>query len=161
MRIYTVHELAGRPLDADGIVFVKEGFCWPAFFFGLFWALGQRLWLVLLAGFALLLAMNGLLQYFGFGPQEAFVCSTAFQLLLGFEANDLRRWTLARRGYSTIAIAAGRNLEEAEQQFFSQWSGPKAGAHPVSSARAAAIWPRPSSQQESEAVLGLFPKAGG
>jgi len=159
MRIYTVHELAGRPLDADGIVFVKEGFCWPAFFFGVLWALAQRLWLVVLGSFALLLAINGVLQYFGLGPGEAFVCSTAFQLLLGFEANDLRRWTLARKGYTTIGIASGRTLEEAEQHFFTHWSGPKPGAHPVTSHRAA-IWPRRTAEQD-DAVLGLFPKAGG
>jgi len=159
MRIYTVHELAGRPLDADGIVFVKEGFCWPAFFFGLFWALAHRLWLVVLGGFALLLIMSALLQYFGFGPEEAFVCSTAFQLLLGFEANDLRRWTLARKGYATAGIAAGRTLEEAEQHFFAHWSGPKADTHPAPARRA--VWPRRMSEQEGGAVLGLFPKAGG
>src|SRR5690606_7078265 len=109
---------------------------------------------------ALLLLINALLQYFGFGPEEAFICSSAFQLLLGFEANDLRRWTLTRKGYSMIGIAAGRSLDEAEQHLLAQWGGPKPGAHPATALRAA-IWPRPASGADRDTVLGLFPKAGG
>ena len=59
MRFHTIHvpsieignlaECVNRlnnPIDK--MVPVKEGFCWPAFFFSLFWTLWHRLWLVTL-----------------------------------------------------------------------------------------------------------------
>ena len=56
MRIYTVHlpAAAGDTGEdrAAAAVLVKEGFCWPAFFFAPLWALWHRLWLF----FALVLA---------------------------------------------------------------------------------------------------------
>ena len=47
MRLYTVHQNPD-PLSGNDLVFVKEGFCWPAFFFPMLWPLWHRLWLVAL-----------------------------------------------------------------------------------------------------------------
>jgi hypothetical protein len=40
-------------------------------------------------------------------------------LLFALEANNLRRWTLERRGFRLVAVAEGRNIEEAEIRYFS------------------------------------------
>jgi len=162
MRIYTVHELSGAPLEDKGIVLVREGFCWPAFAFNFLWLLWHRLWLVLLAYVALALVLSAAVEWLNLAPAAAFVSSLTLQLLLGFEANDLRRWTLARRGYRTVGITAGHTLVEAEHKFFTRWSGPVAGTPISAPAHKGAIWPRrPSSVHDGGGVLGLFPKAGG
>lgn len=162
MRIYTVHELKGAPLDGEGLDFVHEGFSWPAFIAPLVWLVYERLWLALLlyllasaglavAGVAAGLDRNGLL-----------VLNIAFQLAFAFEANDIRRWTLSLRGYRQIGLVAGRNLVEAEREFFRRWQ-PSPGAHLLTTRTAApggAVWPRRPLAEDQEPI-GLFPKAGG
>ena len=41
-RLYTVHLLDDA--SDDGLVLVKEGFSWPAFFVAVPWALFHRMW---------------------------------------------------------------------------------------------------------------------
>jgi Zn-dependent protease with chaperone function len=52
MRTYTVHHRLTDARDlareVEGLVFVKEGFCWPGLFFPAFWLLFRGLWLVLI-----------------------------------------------------------------------------------------------------------------
>jgi hypothetical protein len=62
MRVYTVH-IHPRRRDADGlgdrdVVLVKEGFCWPALFFSVIWAIWKGLWLVALLFLLLQAALN-------------------------------------------------------------------------------------------------------
>ena len=46
MRVYTVHILPGADALEDAPLLVREGFCWPAAIFTVFWALWHRMWLV-------------------------------------------------------------------------------------------------------------------
>ncbi|MDR3498170.1 MAG: DUF2628 domain-containing protein [Parvibaculum sp.] len=158
MRIYTVHQRAGAPADGEGLVFVKEGFAWPALFVPLLWLLFARLWLAALAFAIVALALAAAAETLGLGPNAAIVLSLALQFLLACEANDIRRWTLARRGYAEIAIASGRTLVEAERDFFRRWEGPSAPVETRSAAPHRAIWPR---RPEDRGPIGVFPKAGG
>ena len=45
----------------------------------------------------------------------------ALSLLIGFEAGTLRRWSLDRRGWSTLGAVSGRNAEDCERRFFDMW----------------------------------------
>jgi hypothetical protein len=100
------------------------------------------------------------------GAEGAAICSLALQFLLGFEAGDIRRWTLERKGYRMVGLAGGGNLEEAERAFFSRWDRPL-NLEPTAPPKP--IWPRravPASdaaKRDANAgdVFGLFPKAGG
>ncbi|ABS62856.1 conserved hypothetical protein [Parvibaculum lavamentivorans DS-1] len=162
MRIYTVHELQGAPLDGAGLVLVKEGFSFPAFLFSWAWLLWQRLWIAF--GFWLLLvAATSFIVERLLGAEAATVCSLALQLLLGFEANDIRRWTLERKGYRLTGIVGGSSLEEAERNFFARWDGPLEVV-PAAPSEPGPVWPRrapPAETSGSERIFGLFPKAGG
>ena len=158
MRIYTVHELSGAPLDGAGIVLVKEGFSFPAFAFSWAWLLWHRLWIAAALWIALLIAVSLVAQNL-FGAQGAAVCSLALQLMLGFEANDIRRWTLARRGYHMAGLAGGGNLEEAERAFFAKWDRPLT-VEPAPERKP--VWGhRANTAAKPDDVFGLFPKAGG
>ena len=73
-------------------------------------------------------------------------------LVMGFAGNDLYRWTLARRGFGEIGLAAGSDLDEAELRFFSALpETPAAAPAPV-------LRQLPPSMPDA---LGLFPQPGG
>lgn len=106
MRVWTVHLRQGHET-----ILVREGFAWLAFLFPAVWFLFNRMWLVLvlyLAGAAMLgAAMRDL-------PDELIgLAGLAVQLLIGFHAPDLRRWTLARRGWRLLGVVAAAGGEDA------------------------------------------------
>ncbi|MEQ8266179.1 MAG: DUF2628 domain-containing protein [Parvibaculum sp.] len=163
MRIYTVHELPGAPLDGAGILLVKEGFSFPAFAFSWAWLLWHRLWIALGLWLGLTLCLSFLMEW-SLGPQAAMISSLALQLILGFEANDIRRWTLERKGYRLAGIVGGGSLEEAERAFFAKWDRPLEVDHVAPAT--APVWPRRPAPAEAKQpggddIFGLFPKAGG
>lgn len=172
MRLYTVHELSGAAVDSEGVEFVHEGFCWPAFFMALPWLVYKRLWLALLLYVVALVLFGVAVTWAGFTGLAALACSLALHFIFAAEANDIHRWTLTQRGYREIAVVSGRNLIEAERDFFRRWSGPSATPRDDTSVTVTAtvpvtpgaVWPRrPASDPHGDdhGVLGLFPRAGG
>lgn len=120
MAIYTVlappdEASATDPLKA---VFVKDGFSWPALFFAAPWLIFRRMWLVLVLYLAVMIGLSVLIQRTG-ADQAGFVV-ILLHILFALEANNLRRWTLERRGFRLAGVAEGRNLEEAELRWFAQ-----------------------------------------
>jgi len=117
MKIFTIH-LRRDGLDPDrDIAVIKEGFSWPAFFFGIFWAFWNRLWL---AG-ALLLTATVAVQMVsqsmiagGFG-QSAVTIGLA--VVVGLIGNDIRRWALDRADFRFAGIASGPNADEALRRY--------------------------------------------
>jgi hypothetical protein len=67
----------------------------------------------------------------------------ALNLLLAFEGDTLRRWTLNRRGWRMLGAANGRNRNECERRFFEAWipSQPVLQAAPVAPGPGAREWP--------------------
>ena len=118
MRVYTVH-MRRQSLDPDrDIALVKEGFCWPAFLFSVFWALWLRLWWVALGLFALNAVVGAALTLAGADPVSETAISVGLAIMVGFVANDLKRWTLRRRGFREISVVAASDVEAAELRFF-------------------------------------------
>ncbi len=121
-KIYTVHyreeakgSLTGLGEDA---ILVKVGFSWPAFLFSPIWLAWKRMWIVLALFLAAEIGIVALViaQWL---PDDAIgIISLTLHLFMGFEGNDLYRWTLNRRRYRERAVVAGPNLEAAEQRFF-------------------------------------------
>lgn len=115
LRLYSVH--LGRGDAPEDAVLVKEGFCWPALFFGPFWAFYHRLWLWgfawIAAAFAIALAEEALPAIAGY---LAFA-SLALELLFAAEANDLRRRDLARRGFREVEVVGGTDDDTAARRF--------------------------------------------
>lgn len=131
MLVYTVHEPA-RPAKspderADEVVFVKEGFTWWGFFFGPFWLLFNALWLEFLAALALSAALGAGLVAAGLKDEAGTIVDLTLALLIGFEGNELRRWSLERKGYSFLAPVAGESYEQCERRFFAAWLPSLAG----------------------------------
>jgi hypothetical protein len=109
MRVYTVHlppTAEPAPAGEAGPLLVREGFSWGAFFFGPLWALAHRLWLVAVAWLVLVVLATLLSPWVGLG----------LQFLLASEARNLRRWTLARRGWREEGVVAAPDRARATQR---------------------------------------------
>lgn len=161
MKTYTLHvpvdSTPGDPQALDRALLVKDGFSWGAFIFSFFWFFAHRLWIaglmVLVAAFSLGL----LLQWLRVGEGGMFLAAFLLALLVGIEANSLRRWTLTRRGRPEVDVVAARDREEAETKTFARWLGETSARSPDRAAPRPGS--RPSFYARSEPVIGLFPEA--
>jgi len=171
MPLYTV--LAPPPrgnaaaTDPLRFVFVKDGFAWPALFVPELWLLFRKMWIVFLLYLAVGLGLTYLASKYG-GPLP-WVALAVVHLWFALEANQLRRFSLARKGYDFVGVVEGRR-REVELRFFHQWeppampAPPPAEPPPASAMEAAAepakADPVPSSPSaEAGEVVGLFPTA--
>ena len=126
MATWTVHAPEGDLGDAiaaDRLVFAREGFAWVALLLPFLWAPFHRLWLVLLGWLGVTVSIQAV-DHFVDGSVGA-ILSFAFTLWFGFAANDLRRWTLERRGWRLVGVTSGSDLDEAEARFFVKAAGDK------------------------------------
>lgn len=171
MTVYTVLAPKDRedgvlpdPMD---VVFVKEGFCWPALFVAGPWMIFRRLWLVLAGYIVLALAVSALAV--PLGPGFAGWAIILIHFLFALEANELRRGTLYRHGYWLVGVVQGRGIEEAEIHYFAD---EETAAYPTRAELPVPPTPptppllpreqapvRPSA--EAGDVVGLFPAPGG
>jgi hypothetical protein len=118
MRVYTVH-LRRQGLDPDrDIMLVKEGFCWPALLFSVLWALWCRLWWVAAGFWVIEVALSGAVALLGLDPLSEVAISVGFAAIVGFVANDLKRWTLRRQGFVEVAVVIADGRDAAERRFY-------------------------------------------
>ncbi|MEN9498422.1 MAG: hypothetical protein RIS83_241 [Pseudomonadota bacterium] len=104
MRVWTIHYRApglGRPAQTK---LVREGFSWLACFFPLLWFLAHRMWVV--AGLHFALA-----SLLGLGLPEVIRPwgLLALEILIGFEARNLYRWSLAQQDYALVGVVHARD----------------------------------------------------
>lgn len=183
MRFYTVHANPARKDVDQRIILVKEGFAWWAFFAPLLWLVYRRVWIALPLYLAGAITLFAILFYGGLPPMVMSAASSAlfiglpalliptpdtalallatlFALLCGFEANDLRRFHLKRRGYAVVDVVAARNEVEAERAYFGErpFSAASVSGGRVPGAGTSAT-PASLRFQTSEPVTGLFDSA--
>ncbi len=103
MRVFSAH---ARTSAAP--VLVPERFSWGAAIFGPFWLFAHRAWI---AG---IIALFAALAAGWLAPSEWRVeLIVALGVLLGLLGQDLRRWSLSRRGYLLAHVVAARDQDEA------------------------------------------------
>ena len=118
MRIYAAY-LDPASLEPDrALTVVKEGMCWPAFFFSFLWAAWHRLWWAALGLMVAVSAVSAILIAAGAEGATGVVCTLALAAFIGGAANDWRCRALERRGRRPVAVIAGRNAEDAARRFF-------------------------------------------
>jgi Protein of unknown function (DUF2628) len=138
-------------------VFVPEGFSRAAFWLGPFWLAWHKLWLELLAWVAVFLLLASGEARFVSG-WAIFWIAVLLELLLGLEANNLRRASLRRNGYRLADVAAGATLDDAERSFFRRILEPGAAPSELAATRVqSSPPPLPSPSSPHGDVLGLFP----
>lgn len=161
MTVYIVHlpegSARGSRQGLDRAILVKDGFHWLAFLFPLLWPLFNRLWLVFLAVFAIMVGL-------GIGGRALSAPGWAIgaiefmlALLLGVAAGDLKSWGLGRRGIPAVDVVAGADEEDAERRFFARWLS---GVSRVPEGHRSPTTPSyPAPQSSVQPVMGLFPDA--
>jgi hypothetical protein len=162
MVTYTLHVPEdARPGDPEGLdraELIKDGFSWGAFIFTFIWFFVNRLWLAGVAVLVLLVGFAFLIEALDVHPLAGGIAQLLLGILIGLEANSVKRWTYGRRGRPAVAVVGASDKEEAEQKAFTQWlvAGeslrPAAPAAPVSR-------PLANPYRSTEPVIGLFPDA--
>jgi Protein of unknown function (DUF2628) len=94
------------PGPSGDTVYVKDGFSWPAFFFGAIWALYKKAWILffmLAITFGCIVALDELIVR----PSRSLLLSTlmlaayiAFAVVCGKRGNSWIRRDLERKGYT-------------------------------------------------------------
>ncbi len=120
MQVYTAFEKSGPagPGSDSDVVLVKEGASFGAMILPFLWPLYHGLWVVLLGQIivgAILVAAQIFLEL---GVLEIAVVVAAVMVAMGFQGNDLRRWTLRMKGYAFSGVVAGADIAEAERRLF-------------------------------------------
>lgn len=166
MPTYTVHAPPPRPSDASStperFIFVRDGFHFWAFVLAPLWLLLRRLWLALLiyvGGYGVI----GLgLSFARVSSNVHLIVALLIALLMGFEASSIWRWTLTRRGWTTLGFVVGEDAEMAERRFFAEWQkrGADASSPPDSTEPKYSTPVRRGPPSPSD-VIGLFPEPGG
>jgi uncharacterized SAM-binding protein YcdF (DUF218 family) len=127
MRFYSVYQSPTAQGDRD-LIFIKDGFCWPALILPFVWPLWRGLWLVAVVVIAMLVAASMLVDQGLLAPLTGGVIEAVVALVMGFEGNNLRRWVKARRGWREVGTVSGRCLADAERAFFSEIEVTSTGA---------------------------------
>lgn len=160
MTIYTVHappvSATGGMSEADRMIFVKDGFSWPAFLVPVVWMLYRRMWVVL-CFYALYLVAIELAGRF-LGAPTATALGLLGALFLGFEGSTLLRWTLSRRRFTEKGVVEGSSREEAEIRFFQRSVGAASVGREAGSV--ASFVQRAAQPNSSADIVGLFPTPG-
>jgi Protein of unknown function (DUF2628) len=152
MIVFTVHEKPDPPADridrAEKLEFIRDGFTPLAAALPPLWMVMNGLWIVLLLYLLGYSAVGLILAKLGVAPALIGLITLAANVLIGFEADSLKRWTYQRRGWSEIGTVVGRNRAECERRFFDGWLAgqpmlmPRASAGAQSAAGSADLGPR-------------------
>lgn len=141
--------------DADRLVLVPDQFSFWAFAFSLLWFAYHRMWLFVLGYLAVTIGLELLaIQIGGVAPT---IMTLVISVAIGFEAQNLRRWSLERKGWTVIGHVVAANAEEAEARilrlaFSGALPAPAAtGDGPSAKPKSNPIIPRVGTEQ----VIGL------
>src|SRR5512143_3656628 len=165
MPTYTVHAPPPRPSDASStperFIFVRDGFHFWAFVLAPLWLLLRRLWLALLiyvGGYGVI----GLgLSFARVSSNVHLIVALLIALLMGFEASSVWRWTLTRRGWTTLGFVVAEDAETAERRFFAEWQKRSADGPSVPVTELKYSTPVRRGPPSPSDVIGLFPEPGG
>ena len=123
--VYTVHESPEAPRDrldrAEQLAYVKEGFSRSAALLTPVWLIGNGMWFVLVGYLGALAVIVVLVWLLGISAGWAILLASVMHVAIGLEADELKRWTLERRGWHEIGSVTGRNAEECERRFLEAW----------------------------------------
>jgi hypothetical protein len=166
MPTYTVHAPRPRQGETTGaperFLFVRDGFYVWAFLLAPLWLLLHRLWLafiIYVVGYGLVGIGLATLRA---SSNTYLIIGLLIALLVGFEASSIWRWTLARRGWTTLGFVIGEDAEMAEQRFFGEWSkrATNAPSNPAASPEPKYSTPVRRGPPSPSDVIGLFPEPG-
>ena len=165
MPTYTVHAPSSLMSDAasspERFMFVRDGFHFWAFVLAPLWLLLHRLWLALLIYVVGYGALSFGLAIARVSLSTQLIIWLLIALLIGFEASSIWRWTLNRRGWTTLGFVVAGDAETAERRFFAEWQKRAADAPSVPATEPRYSAPVRRGPPSPSDVIGLFPEPGG
>ena len=99
----------------EDIIFLKEGFSWPAFLFGSLWFFYQRMWREFFVVLVFDLAFASLENFVS--PLDGIFLHLAFSALIALNANYWLATHLKKKNYQFAGMALGENLASAQINF--------------------------------------------
>ncbi|MBH89602.1 MAG: hypothetical protein CMF71_07890 [Magnetovibrio sp.] len=111
---YTVH-LSLNASD-DGMVIIKEGFCWSSFFLTVPWALFHCMWLESAIFATIQVAIVIIFQFAMLSVTALGIALFAVALVFGFMADEIRQNFLLRKGYRFEDLVLERDMESATKR---------------------------------------------
>ena len=111
---YTVHLLYNA--SDDGLILIKEGFCWVCFLVTVPWALFHRMWLEATIFACLQIALVMFCQITMMTLTAQVIALFFLALVFGYLADETRRNFLARQGYQFEEIVLEQNIDSATRR---------------------------------------------
>lgn len=166
VQTYTVYERRPAPENIERrvakMVFVKEGFSFYAFLSPSIWLIVNHMWWEVAAFVGLSIILSGAMVFLGTPQEVTAVVNLGINLIFAFEARDLHRYSLERRGYLLIAVIAANSLDEAERRFLQEWlPAGKADHAQLTSMPGMDTGSGQAKPYRTEPVIGMFPTHGG
>lgn len=147
MQNFTVYESPAPGADridrAEALVFVRDGFSWGAALFAPLWLLFNRMWRSLLGYVVLAAALHFLGVALRLDQHWTTLVNLGVNVLLGFEAQSLRRWELERSGWTFAGTVTGTDVADCERRFFEAWLP----AQPILASRSSAMGLQPDARR--------------
>jgi Protein of unknown function (DUF2628) len=109
-------ERADGRIDAEGAIFVRDGFALIAFLVPMVWLLWHRLWIEAALALALTVGLTALGNVAGFGF-AAPVLSLLVSIYAGLEGSALRLAALRRRGWHDFGVVEADSYDDAETRY--------------------------------------------
>ena len=116
--IYTVHVHPDMKEPSQRVELVREGFSFWALLFHPLWLLYHKLWIPFFIYLALMAYIVEGGARMGWSETTIGILQFGLQLLLAFNAHDIQRWALARRGYVLQGVAIGESELRATQRAY-------------------------------------------
>jgi hypothetical protein len=148
----------GADRDHRSTLILADRFSWTALLFPWIWLAWHRLWLTALAVFVIQVASGILIDMPGLWLAGTLL-GLAINLLVALEGRNHYANSLLRRGWTLEAVISARDLQTAEDIYFSGLPQPETRPLP-SSADWAAKAKQPPSPGWQGPALGLFDHGG-
>ena len=124
-QFYTVHEAPQPPRDrverAEALEFVRDGFVWPAFVLPPVWLAARGIWMGVLAYGGCIAVIAAASSAFVLAPPLSGLTLLAVNLIFGFEADEMWRADLTKRGWDMVGQVTGTGALDCERRFFEDW----------------------------------------
>src|SRR5262249_55080926 len=144
--------------DPERFLFVRDRFSFWAFLVPPLWMLRHRLWLAFILYLIVIVALELALGAVGASRAMMIAGAVLLSLLVGLEAATLRRRALARRGWNSVGIVVGDDIDAAERRFFDNWVAQMGrNGKPRAPSQTVTTVPNLRRPPASE-VTGLFPE---
>ncbi|WP_018236141.1 DUF2628 domain-containing protein [Ensifer sp. BR816] len=156
MASYLIMTPPGAAADDERARFIADGFSWTAFFFPALWLMAKRAWLLGIA-VAVLQILLILLTNVPGGFIAALIMQLALSLLVSLEGPLFIARTLAARDWTLRSIIPARNIETAEEIYFSDTTA--TDQHKSATPLQSIDWSK-TTRPESAAGLGFFESYG-